>query len=144
MTSPRIHLTPTTLQDIAASPLGRAALRDRISLTPTKMTEHWYWYTLPDGTHIGFGAWAERPRNVARLKGLYVSPEHRGRGYGTRAQAELLQTAFNRGYDTAEQIAVNPLWWKRQGWTAHRPSLKNGAQHLRMPTGRAITELLNT
>lgn len=139
-----VTLTPTTHAEVAASPFAGPAKRDHITLSPTKMVERWYWATLPDGTRIGFCAWAERPHNVARLKSLYISPEYRGQGHGSKMQLLRLQDVQAHGYTTVDLISRNPLWQKRQGWTAHRPVLKSGAQHLRMDTGRAITELLNT
>lgn len=101
---------------------ARQAARDRVSLADTQNTR---WFRL--GGHEGFcGLISIGGRQ--RVKGVYVHPEYRGMGYGTKMTEDLLKIAAWAG-GPVEVLAYNPAFYEARGFS-RVTQLSNGAWRL--------------
>ena len=124
---PQVYLATTTLDEVLRQ-YGRAPAREHVSLTATQNTAWFLWGVQRDW--IGFGALLTlNPRRV-RVKGLWVRPEDRGRGWGTQGVRLLCDYAEQRGFTEVEQYAIRPQFWLDRGWAPLAPPRPNGAQRL--------------
>ncbi len=104
-------------------PYARFAAREHVSISDTKRTR---WFRLP--RHEGFCGLIETGQNV-RVKGVFVHPEWRGRGFGTAMTEALIQIAQTGPYKAVEVLAYNPEWYEDHGFIRHN-QLRNGAWRL--------------
>lgn len=125
--SAEVCLASTTLDEVLRQ-FGRAPAREHVSLTATKGTGWFLW--AAEGRFIGFGAVMRVNSHRARVKGLWVKPEERGRGWGTQGVALLCDLAEERGYIEVDQFAIAPAFWLSKGWRPLAKPRPNGAQHL--------------
>lgn len=92
-----------------------AAAREQVSVSATRNT---VWLkALVEGELVGFGAYIWATETKARVKGIYVLPEHRGEGYGTAMTLQILQQAAGAGATEIEALALNPSWYEERGFT---------------------------
>lgn len=125
-----VSLRPATLAEVRALPGASAATRENVSLTPTRMRVHWRLYIV-EGEVVGFGSWCEPRQGTARLKGLYVFPAHRGRGYSAEAITLLLaEIRQSTSATLVDQFAAAPDWWLRRGWRPLGRRARNGTQRI--------------
>lgn len=106
-------------------PFKRQAERERVSVTNTRCT-HWF-SAIHEGECVGFGAFIWMKLVTARVKGIYIFPEHRGSGHGGRMTEALLDRAKANGAEHLEAFAHNPDFYVKRGWHPTGTQLRNGA-----------------
>ena len=105
-------------------PYRRAAAREHVSVSATQKT---VWYEYRDRELIGFGAFIWTGEEKARVKGIYVLPEFRGGGLGTRMTQKIIEAARAAGAKTLEAFALNPAFYEALGWRRTDVRLRSGA-----------------
>jgi predicted GNAT family acetyltransferase len=119
-------LRPASFEDIA--PFRSAAQRDRVSVSVTRDTR-WFLYE-ESGVTLGFCALMTPTRTGARIKGVWVRPEVRGRGHGTQMTKALIDLAVDEiCAPRLEAYAHNPRFYEAIGWS-RLSKLHNGAVRL--------------
>lgn len=98
------------------APLAREAARERVAVTNTAATT---WLAVYDGARlVGCGGvLVTAGGQKARVKGIYMKPELRGRGVGSVLTQTLLDIARNQGVTVWEAYAHAPAWYLRRGFT---------------------------
>lgn len=110
-------------------PHRAAAAREHVSVSETRNT---VWFkVLVDGEMVGFGAYIWATETKARVKGIYVLPEHRGEGYGTAMTLQILHQARGAGATETEAIALSPSWYEDRGFCKVGKQQANGAWRVR-------------
>lgn len=90
------------------------AAKERVSVKDTAST---IWIGVYDPDLVGFGGLLVKPPK-ARIKGDWILPNHRGKGYGhhmTVMRTELCQT--NPRIKIMEAYSLHPNYYKSQGWS---------------------------
>src|ERR1041384_5917769 len=91
---------------------GRAA-RDHVSVSDTRNT---LWFTYGDnGSVAGICGLLLLANGSARVKGVWVEPQQRGRGTGTAMTEALIATAKQRGTTRLECCAYNATFYESNG-----------------------------
>lgn len=88
---------------------GRAA-KERVSIKDSKNTQ-WYLY---DEDRAVIGIYYKKP-TVARIKGVWVAPEMRGQGIGTKITELFIDTLLKQGCQI-EVYAHNPSFYEQRGF----------------------------
>lgn len=114
---PGLTAVPSTFDELATMPVGRAAKRDGLSFKPTKNT-HWVLVEL-DGEQVGVGALIEAGKK-SRLKSVYIIPEWRRQGFFTWMALHIVGMARELGYGEMEAIVrpASKAALLASGWTA--------------------------
>ena len=115
----------------AVLPFKRQAERERVSITDTRRT-HWF-SAIHEGERVGFGAFIWMKLDTARVKGIYIFPEHRGQGYGGQMTEAILDRAKANGAERLEAFAHNPSFYVKRGWHRTGIQLRNGAVKVAYP-----------
>jgi ribosomal protein S18 acetylase RimI-like enzyme len=119
-------LRPASFEDIA--PFRSAAQRDHVSVSVTRDTR-WFLYE-ESGVTLGYCALMTL-RTGARIKGVWVRPEVRGRGHGMKMTKALIDFAVDEiCAPRLEVYAHNPKFYEAIGWTRLYNKLHNGAVRL--------------
>ncbi|MCG3198580.1 MAG: hypothetical protein GHCLOJNM_03083 [bacterium] len=107
--------------DIA--PLASRAAKEGVCLKPTRNRTRWFvGLASVSGEPVGICGLFEGTYKVFRLKGIYVLPEHRGKGFGASMTASLHYHAIKIGAERLEAITANPdFYLNRLGWDGKRP-----------------------
>jgi len=92
-------------------PWRGAAAKERTSLNNAKGVT---WFRIPGKACAGLLWLAGGTR--ARIKSVYVGPEHRGQGLGTALTTHLTSHARAKGAHSMEVLAYNPRHYVRLGW----------------------------
>ena len=80
-----------------------------------KDTPSTVWFGVFDSELIGFGGVIKGSK--ARVKSIYVLPEHRGKGYGSLLTDHMISAAQKIPHiTTLEAYAVNPKYYEALGW----------------------------
>ena len=89
------------------------AAKERVSVKDTPST---VWFGVFDSELIGFGGVIIKG-SKARVKSIFVLPEHRGKGYGSLLTDHMITAAQNLPQiTTLEAYAVNPRYYEALGW----------------------------
>jgi RimJ/RimL family protein N-acetyltransferase len=101
-------LRPASYADVA--PFRSAAARDHVSVSETRGTS---WFLYEDGDElIGLCALMKLQAG-ARIKGVWVRPELRGKGHGRQMTLDLIKHAFDEMLlPRLEAYAHNPGFMK--------------------------------
>ena len=98
----------------AVAPFKSAAARDQVSVSDTRET-YWFLYKV-DGELVGLCGLL-RTTLGGRIKGVWVKPEHRGKGHGTSMTRELIRQAIDvLFFLRLEALAHNPAFYEELGW----------------------------
>lgn len=85
-------------------------------------TLHTLWFTM---LPYGFGG-VHQGRTYARVKGIYVFPEWRGFGHGTRLTLALIAVAEELpGVRYVEAVAADSKWYLERGFVVHSATARN-------------------
>lgn len=90
------------------------AAKERVSVKDTDST---LWIAVYDPELVGFGGLLVKPPK-ARIKGDWMLPEHRGKGYGhmmTEFRTALCKR--NPKIKQMEAYSLHPHYYEAQGWT---------------------------
>lgn len=116
-------LRRVSFNDVA--PFKSAAARDHVSVADTRET-FWFFYEQ-DGEFIGFCG-VMRTALGARVKGVWVQPDLRGRGHGTEMTKQLIKMATDELlFFRMEALAHNPAFYESLGWERIGRPMPNGA-----------------
>jgi RimJ/RimL family protein N-acetyltransferase len=100
-------LRPASYADVA--PFRSAAARDHVSVSETRGTS---WFLYEDGELIGLCALMKLQAG-ARIKGVWVRPELRGKGHGRQMTLDLIKHASDEMLlPRLEAYAHNPGFMK--------------------------------
>jgi len=105
---------------------GRAA-RDHVSLSDTRNTE---WFVVREAGAIVGIAGLMACGSGYRLKGAWVDPAHRGRGFGAALTAARIELAERRCASFIETLSLHPAFFEARGFRANRAN-RNGAVRMR-------------
>ena len=104
-------------------PLASRAAREGVSLRPTSWPTDWYGIRVA-GELVAVAGLLRMPR-MARLRGDYTRPEHRGKGYHTRLTQWRLRAAQRHG-GRLEVITAEPAYYAQFGFVAVGPRGRRG------------------
>lgn len=104
-------------------PLSSKASKDKVCLKDTPQTQ-WFGAYI-ENELCGVAGAAVKDGN-GRIRGVYVLPQHRGKGLGSTMMQALMAYFDNKSVCYVEQLASQPDWWLKQGWKLKAPH-KNGA-----------------
>jgi GNAT superfamily N-acetyltransferase len=99
-------------------PLASRAAREGVSLRPTSWPTDWYGIRVA-GELVAVAGLLRMP-NMARLRGDYTRPEHRGKGYHTKLTLWRLKAAQRHG-GRLEVITAEPAYYAQFGFVAVGP-----------------------
>lgn len=111
-----MDLEPVVLEidwDEYVQPLRSAARRDHVSLSnsPGKV-----WYAIEVEDIPVAVAFVQVARGRGRIGGIYVKPDHRGRGYGEQLTAACIRAVRDAFCGVADCYALNPQYWVGLGF----------------------------
>jgi len=97
------------------------AAKERVSVKDTAST---VWFGIFENFYteeselVGFGGVIIKG-SKARVKSIYVLPEHRGKGYGSLLTEHMIRAAQKIPHiKTLEAYAVNPKYYEALGWVS--------------------------
>jgi len=98
---------------------GAQAGRERVNLYPTSVPTTWWGFRNREGGLLAVYGLATLKRGGQRLRGVYVSPLARGRGFGPACVRDAMERA-GRPLDTLDYDAEPylSLGWTQKGWRA--------------------------
>ena len=85
-----------------------------VTVNNTKRTQWYTWGTQVCGAIYWVGA------KRARLKGIFVHPNHRGKRWGSIFTLGLIQKALEGGAEIIEAHVFNTQWYVKQGFILER------------------------
>lgn len=113
----------------AVKPYAARAAREHVSISDTRGTR---WYEVKKGDKTAAIAGLLKTSHGYRVKGVYVLPEERGTGIGTKLTEYLIAQCANE-FAMVEVFAYNPAFYEARGFTRYG-QLPNGAIKLRKPS----------
>ena len=102
------------------------AAKDHVSISDTMDTT---WFLFEDGPFLVLGVCALMRRATGgRIKGVWVRPEHRGKGIGRQMTLALIEHAVDHMLCfRLEALAHNPAFYEGLGWERIGAPTSNGA-----------------
>lgn len=128
-------------------PFAAMAAREGVSVKHTPETT-WFAVRASSGRILAFGGVLVKPTaagRLARLKGVWCSPEERGQGHYRALIVERLRWSLEQGADVMELYQVKhgrPGLWPAWGFTFQSERL-NGARHFRASRADIEAILMN-
>lgn len=86
------------------------AKKNGVTINNTKRTD-WYMFQ-----HYTCGALYWIGKNKVRLKGIFVHPDHRGKGFGDKLTKGLIERALEGGVTTIEAHVFSTKWYVDRGF----------------------------
>lgn len=110
---------------IDVRPFKSAAARDHVSVSETRDT---LWFVYEQGAEILGICALMRTKLGGRIKGVWIDPQHRGRGHGRQMTIELIKHATGELlFPRLEALAHNPAFYEAMGWKRVGVPVSNGA-----------------
>ena len=97
------------------------AKKERVGITDTGKTR-WFEFFL-DGEPIGCCGLIYQGKKV-RIKGIYLLPQHRGKGNGVFMDDCLLSIAKDDGVNVVEVLTLHPRFYKSRGFKILKETYK--------------------
>lgn len=113
-------------EDVA--PFRSAAAKEGVDLHSASLDTRWFRWAGDDGVTIGVCALKPVATGV-RVKGVWVRPEHRGKGHGRAMTFALIERAGDMPENGSriEAYAHNPEFYESMGWQRLGGVLSSGA-----------------
>jgi GNAT superfamily N-acetyltransferase len=100
------------------APFARLAGRERVTVTDTADPTLWFKTVDECGRITGFAGVAAVGRSKARIRALWVVPEHRGAGLGTALGHACMHYALAARFAKVEILTFDPSWPAHAGFVA--------------------------
>jgi N-acetylglutamate synthase-like GNAT family acetyltransferase len=100
------------------APFARQAARERVTVTDTSDATLWFKTVDARGRVTGFAGVAAVGRSKARIRALWVVPEHRGTGLGTALGRACVDYALAARFTKVEVLTFDPGWLSHTGFAA--------------------------
>jgi N-acetylglutamate synthase-like GNAT family acetyltransferase len=103
--------------------LNGAAKKDKVCLKDTNTTK---WFAIYVDYHIIGCAGIIIKGSKGRIRGVFILPEHRNKGYSSQLMSYIIKYMTDENVCYIDQLSSQPEWWIKNGWKEKSKAL-NGS-----------------
>jgi N-acetylglutamate synthase-like GNAT family acetyltransferase len=115
------HYTLIEVQYPEVKQFASRASKERVSISNTNNT---LWFHIKDFSDLVGCCGLYLAKKKCRIKGDWILPQYRGKGFGEFITQCRLHLAKELEYDTIEVLTLHPHYYEAKGFTIHKETRK--------------------